>query len=139
MNTQDFPLAVVENVAGETTVGFGHLAYQHASHTMILLSHVSNCFSSTIHDDVSVGLFEPKEDIHHFDLSLNDQRAVVEQMPRRMARRKNTIRVVWNGHRCNEIRRLVLGERCSYKSVFRRLFWHFLRLLIWLVLLIRLL
>ena len=85
MNAQNLPLTVVEDVAGKATVGLCHLAHQHASHSVVLFSHVSDCFSSTIHDDVSVGLFEPKEDIHHFDLSLNDQGAVIEHMPCWMA------------------------------------------------------
>ena len=78
MYTQDLLLMFVEDMTGKAAVGLGHLSHQHAAHAMILLGHVSNCFSSAVHNDVSVCLLEPEKDVHHLDLSLDDQRAVVE-------------------------------------------------------------
>lgn len=103
MNTQDLPLVLVEDVGGKASVRLEHLATQHTAYSVILLGHVSNCFSSSIHDDISVGLFESEEDVHHLDLSLNDQRAVVQEIPCRVVWCQNTIGVIWDCDRRNQI------------------------------------
>ena len=79
------------------------LPRQHIPHPVILLRHISNMISIWIHDDILVGLFEAQEDVHHLELSLDDECAVVQDGHGGVIRLEHTIWVFWYADWCDQI------------------------------------
>jgi hypothetical protein len=56
-----------------------------SSESTIVLSHKSNLVSKRVQNDISIGLLEAKEDVHHLDLPLHDKPGVRQQLCCRVA------------------------------------------------------
>lgn len=110
MNPQNLSLIGVKYVCCEASVCSEGLSRQGISQTVILLCHVTYCLASSIHDDIFICLLKAEENVHHLDLPLYDQRAVVEQRHGRMVLAKDTVWIVWHIDGGKEIRRLIVGE-----------------------------
>lgn len=79
MDPQDLSLISIKDVCSETSVCSECLSCYRVSKSVVLFGHVADGLASSIHYDVFVCLLEAEEDIHHFQLALNNQGAIVEQ------------------------------------------------------------
>ena len=77
---------------------------------MVLFRHVAYCLASSVHDDVSVRLFDAQEDVHHLYLPLNDQRTIVQESHGWMGLVEDTIGIIRYIDRRKQIGRLILGK-----------------------------
>lgn len=102
----------VEYVCGKAAVCSECLSGQGPPYSVILLCQISYCLSPSVHDDVLVGLFEAEENVHHLQLSLYDERAVVEQVPCWMVWSEDTIRIVGYLDRRDKVRGFIFRECC---------------------------
>ena len=62
----------VKDVSCKGPVGAEPLSAHRLCNASIVFGHVSKMVTVWIEDDVSIGLFETQEDIHHLDLPLYD-------------------------------------------------------------------
>ena len=66
----------VKHMRHKAPMGPKRLSRHSIGHAIFLLRHIANMIPLRIRDHIFIRLFEADHDIHHFQLSLNDQPGV---------------------------------------------------------------
>ena len=94
----------------EASVGSKGLAGYGVAQTMLLLCQIANVIALRIHDDISVGLLEAHQDVHHLKLSLDDNRGVGQYACGRVIWSQDSMIVFWDMDRGEKrVGALILG------------------------------
>lgn len=110
VNPEDFALVTVEDVCCEAAVRSQHLTRHGLSEAVVLLREVSNGLTSSVHQYVAVGLLEAEKDVHHFDLSLDDDGAMIEDGHGGVIGLEHAIWIVRYTYGCDQVGGFILGQ-----------------------------
>jgi hypothetical protein len=72
------------------------LPSHHLTESPIVLGHVANMIAMRIHDDISIGLFESQEHVHHLYLPLYHQARVGQEGGGGVSFLENSIWIIWD-------------------------------------------
>ncbi len=93
---QNLLLKLVKNMRRKTPMRSEHLPRHHIASPQLPLGNKSNMIPLRVHDNVLIRLLKPNQDIHNFELPLNDNSRIGQDFCRRMLFMKHSIRVFEN-------------------------------------------